>query len=94
MKNYDAILILAGLFILRIIIFSATYPDALCLIGILSYISFQKFLNSKQALNNFNSKIEKMEIDTVSRINELASEVVKIKNTAEGIKTAASLLKR
>lgn len=94
MRNYDFLLILSGLFVIRIIAFSGSYADAICLLGLLSYSVLKQLLNIKKVSNDISEIIKKSEELNNARFQELASEVVKVRNGNEAIKAAVNFNKR
>ncbi len=94
MRNYDFLLILAGIFVTRIIFFSSSYSDAICLIAILAYATSREFLSYKKISNELEDKINKNEELSSIKMQELALEVTKIKNGNEAIKAAVNFNKR
>lgn len=91
MRNYDFILMLVSLFVLRIIAFSATYADAICLIGILAYKLGKSHLDIKKTEKDAVDRIEKSDALNLERFQQLADEIVKVKNASEGLKAAINL---
>ena len=82
------------LFVLRIVMFSGSYADSICLVALLSYRIASTFLEGKQLLSQLSDKFSKKEeLDNV-RFQQLADEVVKVRNSAEGIKAAFNLTKK
>ena len=94
MKNYDYLLILVCLFVLRIILLSGSYPDAMCLTSLLLYRLSNKYLNQRKISDNLEDQVKKNEELVKGQIQVLAEEVVKVKNTTEGFKAAINLGKR
>jgi hypothetical protein len=94
MKNYDFVFILVCLFVLRIILFSASYADSICLLSILAYIASQEILKNKKLTSEVLVKVSKNEELTNARIVELSNEIVKVRNSAEGIKAAVNFSKK
>ncbi len=91
MRNYDLMLILVGLFVLRIIAFSAGYADALCLMAILAYRFGKDYLILKKVSSDFESRIQSQEKETNTKLNLLAEEIVKVRNSSDGLKAAINL---
>ena len=94
MRNYDFLLILSCLFVVRIIAFSGSYADAICLLGLLSYLVAKEVLKIKKVSNDVFDKLSKTEELNNARFQELANEVVRVKNSTEGIKAAVNFNKR
>ncbi len=94
MKNYDFLLILAGLFVLRIIMFSGSYADSICLVGLLAYGIAKQIVSFKGISNEALVLIKKNEEETNAKLQVLAEEIVKTKNSAEGLKAAINFTKR
>lgn len=94
MRNYDFLFILVCFFVLRIVLFSATYADSICLIGILAYKIGKQVLEIKKVSNDVDDKIKANEIANNQKLQTLAEEIVKVRNSTEGIKAAVNLAKR
>jgi hypothetical protein len=94
MKNYDFVLILVCLFVLRIILLSGSYPDSICLAAILLYRLADKYLKQKKISDSLEEQVKKNEELVKNQIQVLADEVVKIRNTTEGFKAAINLGKK
>lgn len=94
MRNYDFLLILSGLFVVRIIAFSGSYADAVCLLGLLAYSSLREFLKIKKVSNDIFEVIKKSEDLNNARFQEMATELVKVRNGNEAIKAAVNFNKR
>jgi hypothetical protein len=94
MKKYDFILILVGLFSLRIIALSGSYSDAICFLGLLAFKFGLKYLQDKKFNENVSDVLKKeAELNNV-RFEQLAQEIVKVKNNNEAIKAAVNFNKR
>jgi hypothetical protein len=91
MRNYDLVLILVSLFVVRIIAFSATYADAICLMSLVAYRFGKDYLVLKRVSSDFESKIQAQEKETNTKFNLLAEEIVKVRNSSEGLKAAINL---
>lgn len=91
MRNYDLILILVSLFVIRIIAFSASYADAICLLSLVAYKFGKDFLVLKRISSDFESKLQSQEKETSAKLTILAEEIVKVKNSSEGLKAAINL---
>jgi hypothetical protein len=91
MRNYDLILILVSLFVVRIIAFSASYADAICLLSLVAYKFGKDFLVLKRISSDFESKLQSQEKETNAKLGVLAEEIVKVKNSSEGLKAAINL---
>jgi hypothetical protein len=94
MRNYDFLFILACLFIFRIVIFSASYADAMCLLAILAYKIGNQFLKDKKLNSEVLQVIQKNEELNSIRFEQLAQELIKVKNNNEAIKAAVNFNKR
>lgn len=94
MKIYDFVFILVCLFVLRIIMFSASYADAICLLSILAFLMANEVVKVKKISSQVLEKVNKTEQLTNARITELNSEMIKVRNAAEGIKTAVNFTKK
>jgi hypothetical protein len=91
MRNYDLMLILVSLFVVRIIAFSASYADAICLLSLVAYKFGKDFLVLKRISSDFESKLQSQEKETNAKLNLLAEEIVKVRNSSEGLKAAINL---
>ena len=94
MKSYDFVFILVCLFVLRIVLFSASYADAACLFSVFAFLTTNEILKVKKISNQVLEKVTKNEDTTNARIVELSNEMVKIRNAAEGIKAAVNFVKK
>lgn len=94
MKNYDFILILVGLFVLRVIMFSGSYADSISLAALLAYLIAKQVIGIKAISNEALVLIKKNEEETNAKLQVLADEIVKTKNSAEGLKAAINFTKR
>lgn len=94
MRNYDFLFILACLFVFRIVVFSASYADAICLLSILAYKIANQLLKDKKLSNDVLEVIAKNEQTNSYRFEQLAQEIVKVKNNNEAIKAAVNFNKR
>lgn len=94
MKSYDFVFILVCLFVLRIVFFSASYADAVCLFSVFAFLTANEILKVKKISNQVLEKVTKNEDTTNARIVELSNEMVKIRNAAEGIKAAVNFVKK
>jgi hypothetical protein len=91
MRNYDLMLILVSLFVIRIIAFSASYADAICLLSLVAYKFGKDYVTLKQISSDFESKLQSQEKDTNIKLNLLAEEIVKVRNSSDGLKAAINL---
>lgn len=94
MRNYDFLFILLCLFVVRVIAFSGTYADAICMLGLLAYAVSKEVLKQKKLSGELAEQIEQYKKTNDARLQELADEVVRIKNTSDGIKAAFNMTKR
>ena len=94
MKSYDFVFILVCLFVLRIVFFSASYADAMCLVSILAFLVSNEVIKAKKISSQVLEKVNKNEDLTNARIVELSNEMIKIRNAAEGIKAAVNFNKK
>jgi len=94
MKNYDFIFILVCLFVLRIIMLSGSFVDAISLVGILTYHLANKVIKDKKMTSEALVKIDSNHEITQAQLRVLAEEVNKAKTSAEGIKAAVNFSKR
>jgi hypothetical protein len=93
-KNYDFIFILVCLFVFRVILLSASFADALCLIAILAYVLGNKILNEKKITSELSETIAKDKAHTQQQIELLANEIQKNKNVTEGLKAASNFMNK
>ncbi len=88
MKNINYLLILVCLFVLRFVVFSGGYPDALCLVALLGYFLAEKYINTKVVSDEMADIVQKNKENTERQMQLLADEIQKAKNSADGIKAA------
>ncbi len=91
MRNQQIMFVLLCLFVLRLILFSGTYVDSICILAILGYKFGLVFLNYRKIENEALVRISKNEDLNNQRFQELANEIVKVKNSSEGLKAAINL---
>ena len=94
MKNYDFILILVCLFVLRIILLSGSYPDSICLVALLGYRLTDMYLKNKKISSDLEEKVKANQSLVNSQLQELANEVIKVRNASEGLKAAVNFGKK
>ncbi len=94
MRKLDILFVLLGLFVLRLIAFSGTYVDAICIVALLAYQLGNRILDLKNITNDALVRISKTEDLNNQRFQELANELVKVRNSNEGIKAAFNLSKK
>lgn len=87
MRKIDFMLILASLFILRIIVFSAGYADAMCLTSVLIFRLTKEYLKIKKIQSEVLIRVEAQD----TRLQHIADEVTRVKNSSEGLKAAINL---
>jgi hypothetical protein len=87
MKNYDVILILVSIFVLRVIVFSAGYADSICLLGLLSVFAVREHLATNKRTSEALVRIESNE----AKLRHLAEEMNRVKNSSDGLKAAINL---
>jgi Skp family chaperone for outer membrane proteins len=94
MKSLQLIFALLCLFITRIIAFSGSFADAVCLIAILAYLVCLKVLDQKQInkelVENLNSSTKKLE----DKVSQLSSDIDLVKNQNDSIKAAVGFARR
>ncbi len=94
MKSLQLIFALLCLFITRIIAFSGSFSDAVCLIAILAYLVCLKVLDQKQInkelVENLNSSTKKLE----DKVSQLSSDIDLVKNQNDSIKAAVGFARR
>ena len=94
MKNINYLLILMCLFVLRIVIFSGGYPDAICLASLLAYFLADKYINTKVVSDQMADIVQKNKELAERQMNALANEIQNAKNSADGIKAAINFIKK
>jgi hypothetical protein len=94
MRKIDIMLILASLFVLRIIVFSAGYADSICLLTVFGFIAVKEYLQVKKISNNILESLKRSEELTGTRFEQLSQEIVKVRNNNEAIKAAVNFNKR
>jgi hypothetical protein len=82
------------LFVLRIIVLSGSYPDAICLVSILAYHLGSQYMKTKVVSNEMLSIVQGNKEEAERQMNLLADEITKAKNSAEGIKAAINFSSR
>jgi PP-loop superfamily ATP-utilizing enzyme len=94
MRKQDVILVLLYLFVLRLIAFSGTYVDSICVVAILAYQLGNKVLEIRTITNEALVKISKNEELNTQRFQEVATELTRVRNSNDGIKAAFNLTKK
>lgn len=89
MRKINIILILASLLVLRVIVFSSTYADAICLLGVLGYMIAKKVLEDKKLESDIAIKVLEQE----KQIKALVEEMSRVKNSSEGLRAAINMTK-
>ncbi len=92
--KYGILFVLICFFITRIVVFSASYADAICLIAILGYKFGVEFLENSLISKNALSDLRKSEEETNAKLQILSDEIVKVKNSSEALKAAVNFNKR
>jgi hypothetical protein len=92
--KYGLLFVLVSFFITRIIVFSASYADAICLIAVLSYKFGIKFMETSAIYKNTLLELKKSEEETNAKLQALSDEIVKVKNSSEALKAAVNFNKR
>lgn len=87
MRKIDFMLILVSLFVLRIIAFSGSYADAICLIGVLSFITVKQVVESKKLEARILVKVDEQD----KQMRALVEEMNRVKNSSEGLKAAINM---
>lgn len=93
-KSYDFVFILVCLFVFRVILLSASFADALCLIAVLAYILGNKVLAEKKITSELAESIAKDKALTQQQIELLANEIQKNKNATEGLRAASNFMNK
>lgn len=91
MRNQQVMFVLLSLFVLRIIAFSGTYVDSICIVSILAYKLGMEYLNNKRVSSEVLIKIDENEKLSRERMQQLADEVIRVKNSSEGLRAAINL---
>ena len=94
MRKQDFIFVLLCLFVLRLIAFSGTYVDSICIVAILAYQLGNRVLEMKNITNEALVKITKNEELNSQRFQEVATELTRVRNSNDGIKAAFNLAKK
>ena len=92
--KYGVLFVLLCFFITRIVVFSASYADAICLIAILAYRFGSEFLEAGLISKGALSDLRKLEDETNVKLQTLSDEIVKVKNSSEALKAAVNFNKR
>ena len=79
---------------MRIIAFSATYADALCLVGLLAFKVAREYVFSKKIESEVITSFEQYKDICDKNFKILSEEVSRAKSTSEGLKAAINLTKR
>ncbi len=87
MRKIDSMLILASLFVLRVIAFSGSYADALCLLGILAFLTLRQVIESRKLESQVLVRVEEQD----RQVRALVDEMNKVKNSSEGLKAAINM---
>lgn len=87
MRKIDSMLILVSLFVLRVIAFSGSYADALCLIGILAFLVLRQVIESRKLESQVLVRVEEQD----KQVKALVDEMNKVKNSSEGLKAAINM---
>jgi hypothetical protein len=91
MKNQQILFAILCLFLFRLIVFSGTYVDSICILALLAYKLGSKLLELKNIQSEVLVKVETLEQNSAARLQELSNEVIKLRNNNEGIKAAINL---
>lgn len=91
MKNQQVIFGLLSLFIVRLIAFSGTYVDAICIVALLAYKLGIAYLDSKKLTSEVLVRIEETDKLNNQKMQQLADEMIKVKNASEGLRAAINL---
>ena len=81
------------LFVLRIIVFSGGYADAICLTSLLAYFLGSQYMKTKVVFNETADTIQKNKELTERQMQVLAEEIQKARNSADGLKAAINFKK-
>ena len=90
MRIYNLVLVLTSLLLLRIIAFSGTYADSICLISLLGFLITKEYIELKSAESEIGIKIKQTE----EKLQFLAEEITKAKSSSEGLKAVINMTKR
>jgi hypothetical protein len=78
MKNFDWIFALICVFIFRIVAIGASFPDAVCLLAVLSYRFCEKHIEAKKVSDNM-----------IKEITDAKEEIKKAKESIDVVKLAS-----
>lgn len=87
-------MILMCLFVLRIVVFSGSYPDAICLLSILSYFTVSQYIKTKTIHNEMADIVQKNKELAERQMQALLIQIQDAKNSSDGIKAAINFTKR
>jgi hypothetical protein len=91
MRNQQVIFGLLSLFIVRLIAFSGTYVDAICIVALIGYKLGLAYLENKKVANQVLVKVEESEKLNAQKMQQLADEMMRVKNASEGLRAAINL---
>jgi hypothetical protein len=91
MRNQQVTFVLLSFFVLRLIAFSGTYVDSICVVALLAYSFGLEYLKNKKIANDVLLRIEETEKINKERIQVLADEMTRVKNSSEGLRAAINL---
>jgi hypothetical protein len=94
MKSLQLIFVLLCLFITRIIAFSGSFADALCLIAILAYLLCLKVIEQKQINKEMIEILNKSTEELEGKIKSLTSDVENVQKQNDSIKAAVGFARR
>ena len=94
MRSQQLMFALLCLFVLRLIAFSGTYVDSICILSVLGYLLGLKVLESKKIENEVLVLVKKSDKLNDERFKQLSEELVRVRNSNDGIKAAINLTKK
>lgn len=90
MRNYNLVLILSTLLLIRVIVFSGTYVDAICLASLLSFLILKEYMEIKALESEVMVKVNEQE----EKLKVLVEELNRVKSSSEGLKAVMNMTKR
>lgn len=82
------------IFVFRVIMLSASYADALCLVALLAYHFGDKFVKAKNISQDVLSKLESNAKMTEAKLDVMGQEVHKVRSVVDMLKTTSSFLNK
>lgn len=94
MKSLQLIFALLCLLITRIIVFSGSPSDAVCLIAILAYLTSLKVIEQKRINKETMEFINKANLELEEKFKKLTAEVENVQKQNDSIKAAVGFARR